>query len=872
MKKTLLLLFIFSLLHLHSQKDSVSVRDQALDNMISIAFDARGADLRGQLERFEDQTAIKLYYKIEDETLSELGGLSKHLFKIYQSITQPASPQVKTLSGSFSAVENGELCRRLSYSSYATPDVASCALPTSDLQGFDSLANQHFRSSFSTAADVDESPAYVNDFLKQSVYQYSDIYNAHYERCDSSSSKKLRYEEHVIHTRYERKTKWFDTYLALANILQELANTQEGGMVQSTTLAALSGKTEHVATLNNALSTCARKDLNAQSELLYRHTGIHFYYLSAQIDFLLPRDSMQLFVDQVAQHLFTFDASGKHIVALWLKLKDPSDGQSYSCLLLAQNGNHLNRADINFARWNNSSHYRDASYQVYQSLYTQIRKPLILCYQTLKANGLLTTLYLRKRESLKGARQIYVQVFKYDQQLPRLNELEAELSRAANEDHVECKTCPRIDQSALHAEKRKILSASILKTKLLEAPTHFKTQFLCEPELARWAAWQWARKEFPNVFSNTIGETLSNYWQGEQGYELGTCDQAPDVLKDVLTWSSILLAPVQLDFIPDALSVAYSLSKGDYGEASAAAVFVFAPGNLQAVKRLLYTPEELVSAVNKGAKLLRENGVYKAIDPEQDALMRCFQLSAHEASSLPAKAVADLSTTRTLLALTTSRHVLVSNVNTLPKPKREAFLNAYFDNAAFREEITAKPELLWHWASALTELNGIKKVDFLNSVNNWPDQNAAEKSWYLFSNKRFDELEKYMTSNNMNGQYPPMAGFLNLIKTAICTDLKDMVFDRYQDSEVLKGSFASPMKPDGQSYSFESRALHPGTKYTHYIKFKLLDPCKSNLIFTFGEAMKWFSLPGGAVQIKSNVNFILLKEGLDIKLLEIKKL
>jgi hypothetical protein len=80
------------------------------------------------------------------------------------------------------------------------------------------------------------------------------------------------------------------------------------------------------------------------------------------------------------------------------------------------------------------------------------------------------------------------------------------------------------------------------------------------------------------------------------------------------------------------------------------------------------------------------------------------------------------------------------------------------------------------------------------------------------------------------------------------------------------------MKPDGQSYSIESRALHPGTKYTHYIKFKLLDPCKSNLIFTFGEAMKWFSLPGGAVQIKSNVNFILLKEGLDIKLLEIKKL
>ena len=374
------------------------------------------------------------------------------------------------------------------------------------------------------------------------------------------------------------------------------------------------------------------------------------------------------------------------------------------------------------------------------------------------------------------------------------------------------------------------------------------------------------------MFSNTIGETLSNYWEGEQGYELGTCDQAPDVLKDVLTWSSILLAPVQLDFIPDALSVAYSLSKGDYGEASAAAVFVFAPGNLQAVKRLLYTPEELVSAINKGAKLLRENGVYKAIDPEQDALMRCFQLSARDASSLPAKAVADLSTTRTLLALTDSRHVLVSNVNALPTPKREAFLNAYFDNAAFREEITAKPELLWHWASALTELNGIKKVDFLNSVKEFADPNIAEKCWYLFSNKHSDDLEKYMTSLEINGLYPPMDGFLNLLKTAACAELKDMVFDRYQEYEELSGYFASPMDPNGKAYSFESRSLHPDKTYKYYYKFKLTNPCNSNLLFTFGEAIRWFGQTGGAIQIKSNVNFKVLKSGIDIQILDFKKL
>jgi hypothetical protein len=244
--------------------------------------------------------------------------------------------------------------------------------------------------------------------------------------------------------------------------------------------------------------------------------------------------------------------------------------------------------------------------------------------------------------------------------------------------------------------------------------------------------------------------------------------------------------------------------------------------------------------------------------------MRCFQLLAHDASSLPAKAVADLSTTRTLLALTTSRHVLVSNVNALPTPKREAFLNAYFDNAAFREEITAKPELLWHWASALTELNGIKKVDFLNSVNNWPDQNAAEKSWYLFSTGKFKELEKYIVNNNINGKFPPADGFLSITKQLDCNQLKNMVFDRYQNKTTLSGRFASPLGPNGISYDESSRALHPDFgPYNSKITFKMLGNCESDVIFTFGEALEWFGEKGGAMQIKSNKKFEDLKIGID---------
>jgi len=870
MKKSLLLLFLFLPgAGLLAQNDSASLRDQVLDNVISVTFDA--ADMRSQLNRFEDEAAIKLHFRVADETLNELGGLSKYLFKIYQSITSTNPDANKTLTGFFSSSENGQLSRRLTYASHASPDLAACLMPPQDLHVMDSAANVYFSKSLASAADLDEAPEYIHDFLKQSTYHYGTIYSAHATTCDSSSTKKSQYTDFLINSRLERSRDWRLQTDLLSEALEIIQRTQVPRSTIASSQTTLSDKVKHVGTLNGSLTQCALTDLQVQGQILYQHTGIHQYLITADVNFLIPLDSMQLFVDQISQKLFSDHPGEKFIVLLWLRLAG-SSAHPYNCLLMAQNGAHINRGDVNFARYNYGTKYKASTYLIYTSIYKQIKKPLIICYQTLKANGLITTTYLRKPMTVKGFGQIYVHSFKYDAQLVRLNALEQEIESELAVDHFECKSCPYADRAAMMAERRQLLSSAILKPQLLEAKLHFKQAYLCDLTNARWAVWDWSKKAFPKIFYKTISESFSDYLDGKRGYTEGTCDIEPDLVMDALSVSSLLLSPVNLDFIPDAIAVTYCLAKKRYQDAAANSLSVLIPGSLYATKRLLGNPSELVSAINKGARIVNENGLYKAIDAEQDLLAQCYDLAPEDLKKLPSQLKDDFVLTRELLPTNSLQSQMIANVNELPKAKRLEFLKECSENAQFRQRCKTEQEYVWRWAGKIDEVRGIKREEFLSSVKDFSNKNDVEKCWYLFSTNRFDELEKFMVSKNMNGLYPPMDGFLNMLKTAICEELKDMVFDRYQEFEELAGYFASPMDANGQSYSFESRALHPGKKYRFYYKFKVLDPCSSNLIFTFGEAIRWFGQTGGAIQIKSNINLKLLKDNVDIKILDFKKL
>lgn len=865
MRIFLLVLFSLGSLLSIAQKDSSRTRDQALDNVIDVTFEA--AELRAQLNRFEDQAGIKLHYKVENETLNELGGLSKHLFKLYQSITTSNPDANKNLTGFFSSCENGQLSKKLSYRSHPSRDLAACALPDSELQAFDSTANTYFQKSPLNTPDFEEAPEYVSDFLKQSVYQYSNIYSAHANQCDSGETKNSGYNQYVGDTQFERSRDWHSKTEELAKQLQNLQDGQIPRSTLASTRTVLSEKVAHILSLNSTLSQCALDELNVQGQILYQHTGIHFYFLTADLSFLIPQDSMQLFVDQVAQKLFSSAPGEKFMVALWLRLAGNTK-HPYNALLFSQNGNHVNRSDINFARYNFGSKYKASTYHLYTSIFTNIRKPLIICYQTLKANGLISTSFLRKPNPLKGLGQIYVHVFKQDAQLEQLNQIEQQLQAAQWDDLSECRSCGSIDRLALMRQRNKLLTDAILKPRLTEVKMHFKQRYLCELENARWAVWDWATKTYPYVFDKTISEALTDYLKGQRGYKEGTCDVEPDLVMDALNVSSLLLSTVNLDFIPDAITVSYCLAKRRYKEAAANSLSLLVPGSIYAAKRVLSSPGELVTAINNGARIISENGTYQALDAEQDLLLQYYGLSPADMPAIPLLLKNDLSITRQLFPLTESQALMISNVSELAEAKRLEFLKECAENAAFRKKCAEEPEHIWRWAGKITEIRGISREQFMNSVKEFSDKNMAEKCWYLFSTNQFEELEKFFVTKNINGLYPPMDGFLNVLKVLSCEALKGMAFDRYQEFEGLAGYFASPMDKNGKSYSFESRALSQKKKYPYYFKFQLLDPCNSNLIFTFGEVISWFKQSGGAVQIKSNVNFKNLIEGIHYVILE----
>ena len=108
------------------------------------------------------------------------------------------------------------------------------------------------------------------------------------------------------------------------------------------------------------------------------------------------------------------------------------------------------------------------------------------------------------------------------------------------------------------------------------------------------------------------------------------------------------------------------------------------------------------------------------------------------------------------------------------------------------------------------------------------------------------------------------------------TQLAGKTFDRFQDNDQLAGRFASPVYSNDDVgdliFTYDSRALKGSfRKDLRYVKFKFKDSFSSNITFEYGEAVPWFNVPGYADQVKSNVNFSNLKEGIDYEILEILK-
>lgn len=128
----------------------------------------------------------------------------------------------------------------------------------------------------------------------------------------------------------------------------------------------------------------------------------------------------------------------------------------------------------------------------------------------------------------------------------------------------------------------------------------------------------------------------------------------------------------------------------------------------------------------------------------------------------------------------------------------------------------------------------------------------------FYNNEEWSSLELLFNEENLNGGWPPANGGFNIVdEVQIKTGNK---YDRYGSSfgvddkgnPILGGSFTSPFKRNGTTYTFSQRALRDAENtYDLYFTIEVI----KDLPFTSQNAdvIPWFNQPGLAKQAKWNI-------------------
>jgi hypothetical protein len=152
-----------------------TTRDFAVENIADVLFDSKAKSVRDRTKAFENANGIKLLYKVEDQSLDKLGGLSEHLFKLFQTFTSPVNTNARTITGEFSAISNNVLSDILTYKTNATADLRNCVVPLTDSRKQDSLYNKFLHGSLLTQEDINNAPENLEGLYSQAPYDYEKI-------------------------------------------------------------------------------------------------------------------------------------------------------------------------------------------------------------------------------------------------------------------------------------------------------------------------------------------------------------------------------------------------------------------------------------------------------------------------------------------------------------------------------------------------------------------------------------------------------------------------------------------------------------------------------------------------------------------------
>ena len=867
----LLLIFAFQ-----TQSQTLSDKekhDAATETISDVLFDSKAKPIRDRLKTFENGCGIKIQYRVEDASLNELGGLSEHLFKLFQNFTTTQNTNVKTITAEFSVLDHNSLSNLITYKTNATSDLASCVLPLKDTHKLDSLYTRGLQNAPVSVQDRNEVPASLDELYPQAIDAYEKILYKN-NSCPNAFNTDA-YNQHVINTRQNRFTDWTGDASNLSlNLSANYGNLTSNSPPPNTSNnngntavnlnidpALLSG--QHILNLNNSVNTCTKKDMEARCRLLYAKTGIRFLFLTQDLNYYLPTDSMTKFRDAATQS-FTTNLTDDIIVALYLKMKDPSTNSSTGILLVKQiNGSWLTQADIHFASYNNGGAYTAGTFSRFKNVLKNIPKPLILCYQVAKVNGLLTTAYFNKGEKVKGREQIYYHAFKIDVAFEEIGQLHSQLA-ALYAQGVSSGGgvigANAITTSSTYREidelKNKIRIAYLkaaAEPKFKEAEQHYKEIYLQRKTTAEAAALKYLRDKYGLLYKNNQFDALIANVGLPEDVTIGSCEAGggSDVVADALNISSLILSPVGLDFIPDALAVAYFASTDNTYEMLMASASFLVPGSLSGIKKTLSSTTDIFKEINAGNKLLVESGQLSAIEQDVNYISAMFNISPQNVdAALVSKINNNPTVTDNLLPITAAQANIYSNTEKLDPPKRLEFVKKCYDDPDFRNKVLLDPEEVLKWGGVIELVRGVSKTDFMSSVTEFASNTAlAEQAWTHFKNENWNLLEDLFKNNNLNGGWPPNRGF---ISTEIVELPVNMEFDRYGgyiSNGVFKdnGSFVAPI-----NLPFPERALPASALDKPYNKYKVIKPIPG---VTKGPAIPWFNQTGLGLQYEFPQNY-----------------
>lgn len=740
---TILICLLMQMLSLAQNLSKKELHDAATENVAEIIFDRKSSALQQRLKEFQFSYGMILNYRVDQQSLSQIGGLSGFLLKLFQNYAGIENTNVLTLTGEFSAIEDQVLSDILTYKSYATSDITICKLTRTELDSLDSFYNKQLYKRKLDTTKVQRNPQEISDVCITIMNSYEAISDKN-SSCKLNSFNEEKYNESVQGTAQNRADHWkiFTDQIKsklkgndwLVNSLSIAPGSNENG----TRLPFIDPKsydTKFILNLNNSLNDCTENDLSVRSTQLYFHTGIRFYFITVSLDFFIPADSLNVFVNDITSELMSNNSDKNYIVGIYLNMQNAALNTQSKTLLVKQNGSWLSPAEIEFARKNNGGTYKEATVFRYKSLLKNIPKPLFICYQVAKVNGLLTTSIIRKAKAAKGKEQIYVHVFKIDKGLEELKQIDDKLT-IARQNKVNEMPGQDIVIARLKEERYSTYCRALREDVMVDAQKHVKEMYLHNVTDAQASALLYLKNTYHGKYENDEADEIIENSGLPENYLEGSCKNGEsDVVGDYLGIASLLLATVDLDFIPDALLVYYYMDQQEDGKAAEAVLSLFSPGNVSAIKKLLGNSSEVYSAINRGAKISQEGGSYYAIEAEQELLLHSYNIPANNAGNVP-KLVSDHSAiARELLPVTAEQAAILVNVEKLPLNKHKEFIEKCFADDVFRKKCLKDPGEVLRWGGMLESFLE-QRLAFWEE---WINKCFPSKNW---ANTTFETLGK----------------------------------------------------------------------------------------------------------------------------------